>query len=157
MSLIECNGFALAAPYLPARFRGDRIWVDGDLRVHPSPVANSVALPLVRIWGARIPCGSNSNTACAPTSHSKTGRRRRTRSGTEVPTHCAAHSLMLRYDITDRRAAGGEEALLACIARALSDGVERVQIREKDLEARALCTLVRGALALPNCTAPGSW
>ena len=62
---------------------------------------------------------------------------------------------MLRYYITDRRTtkregAGTETALLACIARALAQGVERIQIREKDLPARALCDLVRAALALPN-------
>ena len=57
---------------------------------------------------------------------------------------------MLRYYITDRRTAGGAGSLLRFIARALEDGVERIQIREKDLPARDLCELVRQALALPN-------
>jgi thiamine-phosphate pyrophosphorylase len=57
---------------------------------------------------------------------------------------------MLRYYITDRAAARGTESLLCAIARALAEGVERVQIREKDLPARELCALVSRALALPN-------
>jgi thiamine-phosphate pyrophosphorylase len=57
---------------------------------------------------------------------------------------------MLRYYITDRRAAGGIEPLLANIARALADGVAMLQIREKDLAGRELCDLVRRALAVEN-------
>ncbi len=50
---------------------------------------------------------------------------------------------MLRYYITDRHAAGGTDALLRAVERALCAGVERLQVREKDLSGRALCELVR--------------
>jgi thiamine-phosphate pyrophosphorylase len=55
---------------------------------------------------------------------------------------------MLRYYITDRHAAGGSDALLGCVEHALSTGVERIQIREKDLSARELCELTRRVMAL---------
>jgi thiamine-phosphate pyrophosphorylase len=57
---------------------------------------------------------------------------------------------MLRYYITDRQAAGGMEPLLGTIERALADGVDWIQIREKDLSARDLCALVRRVRELPN-------
>lgn len=57
---------------------------------------------------------------------------------------------MIRCYITDRKSLATEDALVAAMARNLTDGVDWIQIREKDLSARALCELVRKALALPN-------
>jgi thiamine-phosphate pyrophosphorylase len=57
---------------------------------------------------------------------------------------------VIRYYITDRHQAGGSEALLGCIARALQKGVAMIQIREKDLPPRELLALTRAALALDN-------
>jgi thiamine-phosphate pyrophosphorylase len=56
----------------------------------------------------------------------------------------------MRCYITDRHLAGGIEPLLAAIRRNLAAGVERIQIREKDLEARELFHLVRRVLILEN-------
>ena len=57
---------------------------------------------------------------------------------------------MLRYYITDSRAAGGVSRLIGFIERALGQGVDYIQIREKDMPARDLLALTRSALALPN-------
>ena len=54
---------------------------------------------------------------------------------------------MLRYYITDREAAGGVDAVLAAVAAADADGVDWIQIREKDLAGRELCALARRAMA----------
>ena len=56
----------------------------------------------------------------------------------------------MRYYITDRIAAGGEAALLGYIQEALRIGVERIQIREKDMNARELVALTERVLQLPN-------
>src|SRR5262245_5696533 len=45
---------------------------------------------------------------------------------------------MIRYYVTDRR----QGDVLACAARAVQIGVEMIQVREKDLAARALLDLV---------------
>jgi thiamine-phosphate pyrophosphorylase len=57
---------------------------------------------------------------------------------------------VVRYYITDRRSAGGISGLIRSIAHAMEIGIERIQIREKDLDTRALCALVRQAMSLPN-------
>jgi thiamine-phosphate pyrophosphorylase len=55
-----------------------------------------------------------------------------------------------RYYITDRRAVGGIEPLLNLVGRALANGIDAIQIREKDLPTRDLLTLVRRVMAKPN-------
>ncbi len=57
---------------------------------------------------------------------------------------------MLYYYITDRKPLGGTGALLHAIQHNLAAGVNLLQIREKDLEARDLVALVRAALQFPN-------
>ena len=52
---------------------------------------------------------------------------------------------MIRYYITDRHSVGGIEPLLRCIEAACAD---YIQIREKDLSAKALLELTQRALAL---------
>jgi thiamine-phosphate pyrophosphorylase len=57
---------------------------------------------------------------------------------------------MKRLYITDRHQAGGIEPLLKYVRRALEDGVEMIQVREKDLTTRELVQLVDRIIALPN-------
>ena len=52
------------------------------------------------------------------------------------------------YYITDRRLAGGTAPLLRHIERNIKDRVDMIQIREKDLEARALFELTLAAVRL---------
>jgi thiamine-phosphate pyrophosphorylase len=55
--------------------------------------------------------------------------------------------------ITDRRRlAGGEDALVLRVAAAAAAGVNLVQVRERDIEARALCRLVARCVAAVRST-----
>src|SRR5258706_9129852 len=55
---------------------------------------------------------------------------------------------MHSYYITDRNTLGGIDALLISIEVAVAQGVDRIQIREKDLSARELLALTRQVLAI---------
>lgn len=55
---------------------------------------------------------------------------------------------MIRYYITDRKQLGGIDSLLQSIARNIAQGVEYIQIREKDLPPRDLVDLVRKAVQI---------
>lgn len=57
---------------------------------------------------------------------------------------------MLRCYITDRRSLPPEDSLQRAVSCCLQAGVEYIQIREKDLSARQLWTLMDGLLGLPN-------
>lgn len=58
----------------------------------------------------------------------------------------------MRYYITDRKPLGGLDPLLKAIAGAIEQGVDRIQIREKDLPGRDLLELARRAVALATST-----
>ena len=57
---------------------------------------------------------------------------------------------MVRYYITDRHTLPARQTLLGSIAHNLRAGADWIQIREKDLSARDLRSLVQAALGLPN-------
>lgn len=55
---------------------------------------------------------------------------------------------MIKMMITSRTAAGGEDRLLKAVQRAAAAGVEYIQVREKDLEPRAMAALTRSICAV---------
>jgi thiamine-phosphate pyrophosphorylase len=59
---------------------------------------------------------------------------------------------MRRYYITDSRAAGGIDRVLQFVERAVGEGVDMIQVREKHLPARELLEVARRAVALADGT-----
>lgn len=57
---------------------------------------------------------------------------------------------MIRYYITDSQSAGGTDALLEIIRRRMAEGLEFLQVREKNLSTRALLQLMERVFAIPN-------
>ena len=58
--------------------------------------------------------------------------------------------MISRYYITDRHPLGGVDALIANIARRLEEGIEMIQLRERDLPVRDQLALARRVRALAN-------
>ena len=57
---------------------------------------------------------------------------------------------MIRYYITNRERYDNLDGLIRNIRLRLAEGIEMIQLRERDLTARELFNLVQQALALPN-------
>lgn len=57
---------------------------------------------------------------------------------------------MIRYLITDRRVMGGVDGVRRAAERAIAPGASWIQVREKDLPARELLSLIRGIQSLPG-------
>jgi thiamine-phosphate pyrophosphorylase len=57
---------------------------------------------------------------------------------------------MLRYYITDRAQMGSSTALLKNIGDQLAEGIDLIQLRERDLAARELFHLAEAVLRMPN-------
>ena len=58
--------------------------------------------------------------------------------------------LVIRYYITNREHYGNLDDLVYNIRLPLVEGIEKIQLRERDLSARELLNLVKQVLALPN-------
>ncbi len=58
--------------------------------------------------------------------------------------------MISRYYITDRHPLGGVDALVANIAQRLDEGIEMIQLRERDLPVRDQFALALRVKALPN-------
>ena len=101
------------------------------------------------------PATSARAVICAECGEGINFKREVVRDGRTLCRACAGEryyepALMLRYYITDAARQAASSRFWNSSRRALAEGIERIQIREKDLSARDLCALVRRVLALPN-------
>ena len=161
LSVLRYGEFDITGPYFPGHLIGDRVHVC----IAPQRVAGPAEGRAARAEPDAGPGGPDGGEAAVGEarvcgrSGGRSGARRirvaAARAGLAGgdPRLGPAACLMRRYYITDSRAAGGFDPVLRFVERAIADGVEMIQVREKHLSARELFELTRRVLALAEGSA----